>query len=330
MRGDIMRIIFLASLFFSICQAQIYDMVVIGSGPAGCAAALYGARANESTLVITGDTAGGQLIRSHEVENWPGIIKKSGAEIMDDLHAQTQSFGAQFLYDVVVEVDFLQQPFLLYTRDNGTVSARTVIIATGSTPKHLNVPGEELYWGSGVSSCAVCDCCLFKNKEVVVVGGGDTAIEEALQLVGYASHVTILVRGSEMRAAPHSKEKLKEHAYKISVLYNSSITEILGNAEQGVTAIMLRDNQTDQETLFATDGVFLAIGHIPNTQIFQKYIHLDQTGHIAPIGSSQATNIPGVFVAGDVADNRFKQAAKAAGDGIQAALEAIDFLRFHE
>ena len=313
-----------------ICQAHRYDIVVIGSGPAGCAAALYGARANMSTLVIAGDAVGGQLIGSHEVENWPGIIKKPGAEIMEDLYAQVQSFGAEFLHDAVVEIDFSQRPFLLTTRENGIIEARSIIIATGSTPKRLHVPGEELYWGNGVSSCAVCDCFLFKNKHVVVVGGGDSAVEEALQLVGYAQSVTLLVRGHEMRAAPYGQEKLKEHSDKIFVKYNSSITEIVGTDELGVTGVMLRDAITGQESLFATEGVFLAIGHTPTTQLFRHVINLDETGHVALNGRSQATHIPGVFVAGDVADNRFKQAAKAAGDGVQAALEAIDFLRFDE
>jgi thioredoxin reductase (NADPH) len=327
----IKRMLFLLSLFCSYyAQAddQLYDMVVVGSGPAGCAAALYGARASMSTLVITGDTIGGQLIGSHEVENWPGIIKKSGAEIMEDLHAQVQSFGAAFLYDAVVDIDVSQQPFLLTTRENGIIHARSVILATGSTPKLLNVPGEDLYWGNGVSSCAVCDCFLFKNKEVIVVGGGDSAIEEALQLAGYATHVTLVVRGPALRAAPHGQEKLKEYSDKISMRYNSVITEIVGDDEQGVTGVMMRDVITGQESFFATDGVFLAIGHTPNTQFFGQVITLDATGHVSLAGRSQATNIPGVFVAGDVADNRFKQAAKAAGDGVQAALEAIDFLRF--
>lgn len=308
--------------------AEHYNVVVIGGGPAGSAAAIYTGRANLSTLLITGDTPYGQLAGSHEVENWPGILKKSGTEIMEDLHAQVGSFGVQFLYDAVTNVDFSKRPFTLSTREQGAFETDAVVIATGSSPKKLGVPGEDAFWGNGVSSCAVCDCFLFRDKDVVVVGGGDSAVEEAIQLVGYARSVTIVVRSATMRAAVHGQEKLRNYGDKIKIIYNSAITEIVGDAQQGVTGVVLFDAQTQRHVTMPIDGVFLAIGHIPNTELFKKWLTFDATGHILLADHSQATIIPGVFAAGDVADNRFKQAGKAAGDGIQAGMEAVDFVRF--
>ena len=323
---------FFVLLLFAYCSPIFvicYDVVVIGSGPAGCSAGLYAARANLSTLVITGDSPYGQLSGSHEVENWPGIPKKCGIEIMEQLHEQVRSFGVSFLYDTVMSIDSTRRPFIITTADQSVFEAHAIVIATGSSPKMLHVPGEDLYWGKGVSACAVCDCFLYKNKDVVIVGGGDSAVEEALQLVGYARSITILVRSHAMRAVLNGQKKLQEHADKIDIRYNSSIAEILGDVERGVTGVMVCDSASSQSYVLPIDGVFLAIGHKPNVDLFKDWIALDTTGHVALANRSQMTNIPGIFVAGDVADNRFKQAAKAAGDGVQAGMEAVEFVRFH-
>lgn len=320
----------LLNLFSFMCEAREYDCVILGAGPAGLSAALYAAQAHISTAVIAENY--GQLTGSHRVENFPGVEGKSGFEIIETLRHQVTSSGAvDFINDTIISVDFPRVDaslFKIMTSSYGVISAKTVIIATGSSSKKLGVPGEEQWWGYGVSCCAVCDGFFYKNKDVVVVGGGNSAVEQALQLVGYARSVTIIVRASDMRATPHEKIKLFEHKEKIKVLYDTVITEIFGDAQHGVTGVQLFNRIDDTSRHMPIDGVFLAIGHVPNTSLFSEWITLDPTGHIALATRSQATNIPGVFAAGDVADPDFKQAAKAAGDGVQAALEAIDFVRF--
>lgn len=323
------KIVFVVMCCFNLCSASI-PLVIIGGGPAGLAAGLYGARAKlKETLVITGDLLGGQLTGSGEVENWPGIVRKQGAAIMDDFIAQTESVGVQFLEDSVVKVDFSQSPFTLMTSENGILEADALIIATGSTPKKLGVPGEQEYWGAGVSSCAVCDCFLYGDREVVIVGGGDSAIEEALHLVPYAKKITIFVRSDFMRAVPSMQDKLRKYREKISVIYNSHITQVLGDGSS-VTGVRVYDARTGQEYEYPTDGLFLAIGHTPNTELFVDWLDLDANGYVYLPTRSQMTTLPGIFVAGDVADNKFRQAGIAAGSGIQAALEAIEFLRYSQ
>lgn len=322
--------IVLLSLSMLVSNGQSYDCVIIGSGPAGLAAALYTVQANISTAVIAQDF--GQLTGSHRVENFPGVAGKSGTEIIETIWDQIQGSGTiDFFDDTVIAIDFSYRPdqcFKIMTAQNGVIEAKTVIIATGSSPKRLGVPGEDQLWGFGVSSCAVCDGFLYKNKEVIVVGGGNSAIEQALQLIGYAKKVTIVVRKSEMRATPHEKKKLYEHSEKIKVIYDTVVTEILGDISTGVTGIQVVNKVDGSVSMVPTDGIFLAIGHNPNTALFKEWLPLDETGHIVLTTRSQMTNIPGIFVAGDVAEAHFKQAPKAIGDGVQAALEAIDFVRF--
>lgn len=318
-------------LFFfvvSVSSAHVYDIVIIGGGPAGWSAAMEAARARVSVLVVAGNNDGGQLTASHMVENIPAVKAKPGFEIMNDLRDQALSCGAQLLTDTVVGVDFDARPFRITTSGNDMVQARSVIIATGSTPKKLGVPGEERFWGYGVSSCAVCDCFLYSNRSVVVVGGGDSAIEEALQLVEYASNITILVRSQVMRASNWMQEKLKKHVHKITILYDVTVQEICGTNEQGVIGVRIREGADNKESVVSTDGVFLAIGHVPNSSLFTKWLSVDEKGYLILHSRSQATVLPGVFVAGDVADPHFKKAYIAMSSGGQAALEAVHFVRY--
>jgi thioredoxin reductase (NADPH) len=305
----------------------VIPIVVIGGGPAGLAAGMYGARSKFDTLVITGELPGGQLTGSGEVENWPGIIRKRGADIMDDFVEQVAGVGACFLDDIVEEVDFSESPFRIFTLENGIIEAEAVIIATGSYPRKLHVSGETRYWGSGISSCAICDCFLYTGREVGVVGGGDSAIEEVLHLVPYAKKITLFVRGSRMRAAQAMQDKLTLYPDQISIIYNVGIDEVVGDGKT-VTGVLIVDRKTDIRYHYSLDGLFLAIGHTPNTKIFKHWLRLDSEGFFNLPTRSQMTEIPGVFVAGDVADKHFRQAGIAAGSGIQAALEAIDFLRY--
>lgn len=303
---------------------NIVPMAIIGSGPAGLSAAVYGARGKCYTVIFEGKKPGGQLTGTTWVENWPGIKKELGANLISGLRQQAQSFGAVSVHQTITSVDFAQWPFKLVTDDGATLHALTVIIATGANPRLLNIPGEQEFWGHGVTTCAICDAPFYKDNKVVVVGGGDSAVEEALQLAPYAADITILVRGEKMRASATMQERLQEYKH-IHVMYNTSIKAIKG--DKHVNAIDIISNS--QATTMSIDGVFLAIGHEPNTQLFKQFIDHDENGYLILHDRTQATNVPGIFVAGDVADHRYRQAGVAAGDGIKAALDALEFLREH-
>lgn len=300
-------------------------VAVIGAGPAGYTAGMYTARAaGLPTYIFTGPNRGGQLMGTSWVENYPGIKKIEGSSIPEIMAEQAQEAGAVIIEDTITEVNLETWPFKLVT-DRGTeLYALTVIITTGSTPKKLGIPGEEKYWGSGVSSCALCDGMFFKDKDVVVVGGGDAAIEEALQLSSYAKSITILVRSNRMRAVNKMQEKLKDYS-TIKIVYNKQVTEVLGDRE-GVTGLEIIDTETGEKGHLKAEGLFLAIGHTPNTELFQDQLELKPSGHIALEGRSQETSIAGVFAAGDVEDAHFRQAIVAAGHGCQAGLEAVSWL----
>ncbi len=304
---------------------DIAPIVIIGSGPAGLAAGLYAGWSKFNSFVIRGNYPGGQLMGAGEVQNIPGIRPKNGADIMKDFEDQTLSLGAEFVDGSVTSVDFSQWPFVIQLDNGKTMRALSVIITTGAAARKTGVPGEEEYWGRGVSVCAVCDAFLYQNKDVVIIGGGDAAIEQALHLAPYAKSITIFVRKDRMRAASRMQDKIRNHE-KITIVYNKEITSINGDGD-AVTSIGLQDANSGEITNFACDGVFLAIGHNPNTQLFQSSFDLSKDGYINLESRSQETAIPGIFAAGDVADSKFRQAIIAAGSGAQAALEAVNFLR---
>ncbi len=296
---------------------KIYDAIIIGSGPAGYTAAIYAARANLSVLVFQGYQVGGQLMLTSEVENYPGFEEGIlGPELMEKFEQQARRFGAEMLAEDVSAVDFSRRPFLI-TSDSGEFLARAVIIATGASARWLGLPSEQQLQGRGVSACATCDGFFFKNKDVAVIGGGDTAMEEALFLTRYATHVTVIHRRDTLRASKIMQERAQKHP-KISFIWNSEVIEVLG--EEGVTGLRLRNVQTGEESTLAVQGLFLAIGHQPNTALFKGIIQMDQAGYIVPVEHTM-TNIPGVFAAGDVTDHRYRQAVTAAGDGCRAAID---------
>ncbi len=304
---------------------QHRQVVIIGSGPAGWTAALYAARANLHPLVLAGYSAGGQLMLTSDVENFPGYPQgTTGPELMQDLRAQAERFGAEVLEIDATAVVLNKRPFRIMT-DEGELLTESVIIATGASAKWLNVPGEEAYRGKGVSACATCDGFFFRGKKVVVVGGGDTALEEALFLTRYATAVSIIHRRDTLRASKVMQQRAFSHG-KISFIWNTVVEEILGS-DNKVTAVRLRNLLTKEVSEVATDGVFVAIGHEPNTKIFARQIDLNAAGYIiAPDPSTTYTNIPGVFAAGDVRDQRYRQAVTAAGEGCKAAIDAERWL----
>jgi thioredoxin reductase (NADPH) len=305
-------------------KQNIVPIVVIGSGPAGLSAALYGARGAIYTVVFQGQQPGGQLTTTSYVENWPGAPKMLGSNLIAQAQKQAEHFGAIFINDTITKVDFSTWPFILHTEEGKVLHALSVIIATGSTPEKLKAPGEEEYWAKGVSSCAICDAPYFKDKKVVVVGGGDSAVEEAVLLSSFAKEVTILVRRDAMRAAPSMQNRLKQYS-NIHLVYNSSVAKIVGDGEK-VTRVEIKNNKDGTTSEKEVDGVFLAIGHLPSSTLFKPFIATDSQGYIQLAPRKQLTSLEGIFAAGDVADPEFKQAGAAAGDGIKAALGAIAFL----
>ncbi|WP_376796559.1 thioredoxin-disulfide reductase [Thermogemmatispora sp.] len=298
-------------------MAKLYDAIIIGSGPAGYTAAIYAARANLSVLVFQGYQVGGQLMLTSEVENYPGFEEGIlGPNLMEKLEQQARRFGAEMLPEDVTAVDFSRRPFVI-TSDSGSYLARGVIIATGASARWLGLPSEQRLQGRGVSACATCDGFFFKGKDVAVVGGGDTAMEEALFLTRYANHVTVIHRRDTLRASKIMQERAFKNP-KISFIWNSEVVEVLG--EDSVTGLRLRNVKTGQEQTLAVEGLFLAIGHQPNTALFRGLLHMDEAGYIIPVEHTM-TNIPGVFAAGDVTDRRYRQAVTAAGDGCRAAID---------
>ena len=299
------------------------DVVIIGSGPAGYTAAIYAARANLKPTMIAGLQPGGQLTLTSEVENWPGEpTGVMGTDLMEKLKQQALRFGTEFIADVVTEVSGTASPFIVKT-GSAEYQAQAVIIATGASAMWLGVEGEQRLQGKGVSACATCDGFFFRGKEIVVVGGGDTAMEEATFLTRFASKVTIVHRREEFRASKIMIDKARNNP-KIVMVMNTVIEEIVG--DDHVTGIRTRNVVTNEEGLILCDGVFMAIGHKPNTKIFEGLIDLDEKGYIVTNPRSTATNIPGIFACGDVADHVYRQAVTAAGTGCMAALDAERWL----
>jgi thioredoxin reductase (NADPH) len=307
---------------------RVYDVVVVGSGPAGYTAALYAARANLDVLVFQGFESGGQLMLTSDVENYPGYKDGvMGPEMMDDFEAQAARFGAQMLPDNVERVDFSERPFKLWAEGSGAgeeepTLARAVIIATGAKAKWLGLPGERRLMGRGVSGCATCDGFFFKEKKVAVVGGGDTAMEEALFLTKYAGEVIIIHRRDQFRASKIMLDRARRNP-RITFLTDTVVEDVLG--EDSVEGIRVRNVKTDEERDLAVDGFFAAIGHAPATALFEGQVEMDEGGYVFQREHTM-TSVAGVFAAGDVSDKRYRQAVTAAGDGCRAAVDAERWL----
>jgi thioredoxin reductase (NADPH) len=305
--------------------------VIIGSGPAGYTAAIYAARANLKPILVAGLEPGGQLTVTTDVENYPGFAEViQGPWLMEQMKAQAEHVGTHLINDMIVEVDFTRRPFRM-TGDSGDVYlGDSVVIATGAQARWLGIPSEELLRGHGVSACATCDGFFYRDKAVAVIGGGNTAVEEALFLTNFARHVTLVHRRDKLRAEKILQDRLFKHP-KITVLWDQVVDEILGEGTPAaVTGVRLKNTQTGTTSTLAADGVFIAIGHVPATAIFKDKVAMDAGGYIVTAPDSTATNIPGVFAAGDVKDKVFRQAVTAAGMGCMAALEAERFLAAHE
>ena len=298
-------------------MAELYDVIIIGSGPAGYTAALYASRANLSVLMFQGYEVGGQLMTTSDVENYPGFAEGIlGPTLMEQFEEQARRFGTEMIPEDVTAVDFSKRPFTI-TTDSGEYKARSVIIATGASAKWLNLPSEQQLRGRGVSACATCDGFFFKGKDVAVVGGGDTALEEALFLTRYANHVTLIHRRDSLRASKIMQDRAFKNP-KISFLWDTVVSEVLG--ENAVTGLKVQNVKTGEVSELPVQGLFLAIGHQPNTDLFKGIINMDRQGYIVPVEHTM-TNIPGVFAAGDVTDHRYRQAVTAAGDGCRAAID---------
>jgi thioredoxin reductase (NADPH) len=302
-------------------------VLILGSGPAGLTAGIYAARANLSPTMIAGLQPGGQMTITTDVENYPGFADAiQGPWLMEQMQAQAQNVGTEFVSDTIVSVDFSNRPFTC-TGDSGRVyTSDTVIVSTGATARWLGLDSEEKFKGFGVSACATCDGFFYRGKEVCVIGGGNTAVEEAIYLTNHAEKVSLIHRRDELRAEKIMQDRLMANP-KIDVIWDTVLEEVIGEGDPpGVTAARLKNVKTGAETTLDVDGIFIAIGHTPNTEIFDGVLDRDNEGYLVTRPDSTATNIPGVFAAGDVQDKVFRQAVTAAGTGCMAAIEAERFI----
>ncbi|MCR8844890.1 thioredoxin-disulfide reductase [Paenibacillus sp. SC116] len=303
----------------------MHKVVVIGTGPAGYTAAIYLARANMEPLVIEGPQPGGQLTTTTDVENFPGFPEGiMGPELMDNMRKQAERFGTTFKTGWVTGVDVSERPFKLQVEGIGEIVAESVIVATGASAKYMNIPGEQENLGKGVSACATCDGFFFRNKKIVVVGGGDSAMEEANFLTRFGSGVTLVHRRNELRASKIMQDRARENS-KISWDLNVTPIEVEATG-MGVTGLRVKDNETGEERVIETDGLFVAIGHKPNTDFLRGHVNLDENGYIVVTPGTTETSVPGIFAAGDVFDTKYRQAITAAGTGCQAALDCEKYL----
>jgi thioredoxin reductase (NADPH) len=303
-------------------RPEIENVIIIGSGPAGWSAAIYAGRANLRPLLITGNELGGQIALTTEVENFPGIGTIQGPELVENMQKQAERFGTEVLIDYVTELDVNGPPFTVTTAGGQTFRTSSVIVATGASPRRLNVPGEERLTGRGVSYCATCDGFFFRGKEVVVIGGGDSALQEGLFLTKFASSVRIIHRRDSLRAGATLQRRAKENP-KIEFIWNSVVTAI--NGENKVESITLKNVVTGEAMTLAVDGVFVYVGHLPNNQLFVDKLAMDDQGYLIT-DRLMRTSVPGIFAAGEIQDHRFKQAATSAGQGVAAAMECEKYL----
>jgi thioredoxin reductase (NADPH) len=308
---------------------RVENVMIIGSGPAGFTAGLYAARANLEPLLLTGNDYGGQVSITYEIENYPGFPEGlSGPELVEKMKQQAEKFGTRVEFDYVTEIVTDQHPFVVRTQNGKEHRTRAIILATGARPRYLEVPGEKEYMGKGVSYCGTCDGFFFRGKDVVVVGGGDSAVEEGIFLTKFATRVRILHRRDELRAS----KILQDRAFaneKIEFVWNTVVTEILGDEEGKVVGVKTQDTQTGEAGELQTDGVFVFIGHIPNNNLFQGKLEMDEDGHLIT-DSRTRTNVPGIFAAGEIMDKVFKQVATSVGQGCAAAMQAEKWLADYE
>lgn len=303
---------------------KIHELIIIGSGPAGLTAAIYAARANLHPLIIEGKEPGGQLMGTTAVENWPGEKSIMGPQLMLNMKEHAKHFGTEFLSESVAQVDFSQRPFILRTDRDKELKAHAIIIATGATPNKLNCPGEDEYWGKGVSTCAVCDGAFYADKKVLIVGGGDTAMEDASFMKKFTKNITI-VQISDALTASHAMQQRVINDPDINIIYNATVTQIHGDGQR-VTGATITNQKTNETTKLDVDGVFIAIGLKPNTAVFEGQLAMGKWGYL-DIKNHTRTSVEGVFAAGDVSDYRYKQAVTSAGSGCMAALDAERYLK---
>ncbi len=306
-------------------ESDVRKVIIIGGGPAGYTAGLYTARANLSPLLIEGFSWGGQLMITSDVENYPGYPDGVlGPQMMQDFRRQAERFGAEFLPDDVTRVDFSERPFRVWVGDD-EYRAETVIIATGAVARQLGLESEKSLQGAGVSYCAVCDAAFFREKEVVIVGGGDSAMEEAVFLAKFATKVTVVHRRGQFRASPIMVDRARANE-RIEFLLDSVLEDVLGVEDGRVTGVVVRSTRTGETSELPADGLFVAIGHDPSTALFRGQVEMDEAGYIVTRGKTTETDVPGVFAAGDVQDHVYRQAVTAAASGCQAALDAERYL----
>lgn len=302
---------------------MIRNLVIVGSGPAGLTAGIYSARAKLKPLIIDGPMPGGQLMTTTKVENWPGEVSIDGPELMIKMREHAQAYGSEFLSESLVSVDFSKRPFKLVTDANRTIEAKAIIIATGAVNKKLSCNGEGEYWGKGVSVCATCDAPFYADKEVVIVGGGNTAVTEAEHLLHFVKKLTVVHILDQLTATDPIKDKVLTNP-NARFIYNSTVVEINGDGNQ-VKNTIIENQKTKERTTLTADGVFIAIGFKPNTTIFKSQLEMDEFGYLV-VHNHTRTSVEGIFAAGDVADYRYRQAVTSAGVGCMAALDAQFFL----
>ncbi|MGC2310153.1 MAG: FAD-dependent oxidoreductase [Candidatus Babeliaceae bacterium] len=322
--------LFLLIFHQNICtdaQPLITDIAIIGAGPAGLTASCYAAYSGYHTTLITGDLIGGQLLGARLVENMPGVPPQPGFQITELMEKQARAAGTHFLYDSVITINPQQinSFFNLQLASGSVVQGRTVIIATGGSPRRLDIPGESTYWGKGVYACALCDGFAVEGLDAAIVGGGNAAVEQALILAPLARSITIFVRKNRMRAGRWMQEQLTLYPH-IKIVFNHEIMQVLGDDER-MTSLEIKNLETEEKILFPLDGLFLAIGYIPNNSLCASFLPLTEQGYVHLFSRSQQTVIPGIFVAGEIANPHYRQVGIETGHAIQAGLEAIDYLR---